>query len=83
MIAHALMLKATEFFKGEKPDLILCRMIADKRLDRVVRKSGFLSLDIAGRRIRFVARSNTPKIPNEYLTNRANWFVQTGDSDAI
>jgi GNAT superfamily N-acetyltransferase len=82
-IAQALMLKAIEYFRGEKSDLILCRMIADKKLDRVVRKSGFLSLKFAGKSIRFVARSNTPKISKAYLTNRAHWFVQTGDSDAI
>jgi GNAT superfamily N-acetyltransferase len=82
-IAQALMLKAIEFFRDEKSDLILYRMIADKKMDRVVRKSGFLSLNFACKSIRFVARSNTPKISKAYLTNRAHWFVQTGDSDAI
>jgi len=82
-VAQSLIIKAIEFFKEEKADLILYRLIADKALCKTVRKSGFIFPRFTGNKVRFVARPNTPKISETFLKDRAHWFVQTGDSDTI
>ena len=82
-IARALILKAMEFFNEKKADLILYRMIADKTIGKIFRKSGFISLWFIGNKLRFVARTNTPRISESFLRERSHWFIQTGDSDAI
>ena len=83
LIAQSLILKAVDFFREEKADLVLYRMIADRTVFKTVRKSGFISLPFMGSKLRFVTRANTPKISEAFIRNRRNWFVQTGDSDAV
>jgi hypothetical protein len=82
-VAKSLILKAIEFFKEAKADLVLYRMIADKTVGKIFRKSGFISLWFIGNKLRFVARTNTPRISESFLRERSHWFIQTGDSDAI
>jgi GNAT superfamily N-acetyltransferase len=82
-VAQALILKAIEFFKEKKADLVIYRMIANKTVGKTFRKSGFISLWSIGNRLRFVTCTNTPRISESFLKERSHWFIQTGDSDAI
>ncbi len=82
-IAQSLLLKAIEFFKEEKADIILYRLIGNKSLYGALRKSGFIYSRFASRKVRFIAHSNTAQIPEAFIKEPSYWFVQTGDSDAI
>ena len=82
-IAHSLILKAIDFFKEEKADLVLHRMIGDEAYCKTLRKSGFIYSRFVSRRARFIARPTTPKISEIFLRDPRHWFVQAGDSDAM
>jgi len=74
--------KATERLAQEKADLVLCNMIVPRAYQRLFRKNGFISLPfIKGSRI--TVKSLSPRIPEEFLKDARNWFLQIGDSDMI
>lgn len=82
-VAQSLILKAIEFFKVERADLILYRMVGKKAQSQAFRKGGFIRLPLTGGKIQFIARVNTPQISEVFLRDPRYWFVQTGDSDAL
>jgi hypothetical protein len=71
-IAHHLVLKALEHFKGEKADFICCSMIASGYI-KAFRKSGFIRIPIGN----FCAYSPSIDLKN------SSWLVQIGDSDRV
>ena len=82
-VAQSLILRAVEFFNEEKADLVIYRMIGNKALRRILRKSGFIYSGIVSRRAHFIAHPNTPKVSETFLRDPEHWFVQTGDADTI
>ena len=81
-VLHCLISRALEYFEKEKVDAIGCKMIINKRFQKVFRKNGF----IYSRFIKygyFCAYSNYPKVSETYLKDRKNWFIQLGDSDFV
>ena len=82
-VAQALILKAIEFFKEERVDLVIYRMIGSRAYHKVLRKGGFIYSHLASRNVRMIAHPNTSKISQAFLGDSRNWFLQTGDSDAI
>lgn len=81
-VAQSLILKAVDFFKEHKADLVLFRLIANKVLYKTLRKSGFIYSRFMGGKAPFLARANTPEVSEKFLSDPEHWFVQTGDSDA-
>jgi len=81
-VAQSLILKAVEFFKEQKADLVLYRLIANKVLYKTLRKSGFIYSRFIGGKSPFIARANRPEVSEKFLRDPRHWFVQTGDSDA-
>ena len=82
-VAQSLILKAIEFFKAERADLILYRMIGNKARYQALRKGGFISPPLVSGKAKFIVRINTPDMSGMFLRNPGYWFVQTGDSDAL
>ena len=82
-ISQSLVLKAIEFFKEEKADLVIYRMIGNEAYYKILRNSGFIYSRFASRKAHFIAHPNTPKISEASFRDPRYWLVQTGDSDAI
>jgi hypothetical protein len=82
-IAHQLVAKAIADFKQEKAACILYRYIAGGHMAQTLRRCGFFSLPFLGEKVRFISRALAPEIRAEELKNKKNWFIQTGDSDAL
>ena len=80
-VIHCLISRAIEYFEKEKVDAIGCKMIVDKRFQKVFRKHGFISS-------RFIKYGHfcvytSYQTLYELLKDRKNWFIQLGDSDFI
>ena len=60
----------------------LGRIIGNKFYNKILKIFGFIKSDYVSS-YRFVARSNTAKVPGELLKDHRNWLVQTGDSDYV
>lgn len=81
-ITYSLLLKVIEFFKKERADLIVYRIISNKSQYRILRKCGFINSFPIAKHARFIVRPITSNISQKVLLDSDNWFVQTGDSDA-
>lgn len=79
---HCLVSKAMDDCQQKRVDLILYSLIANKTYRRILKRSGFISLPFL-KGARFCAYSSSPRVPKEFLRDPKNWFVQTGDSDAV
>ena len=86
-IASLLISKAIDFFKKENVDYIICFMIANKKLRKIFRKSGFMFpkslLKLFADEGIFIAYSSHPEITQDFFKDENNWFVQLGDSDSL
>lgn len=82
-VAQSLIQKAIKFFREEKADFVVYRIIGNKAHCKAVSRCGFIYSRFISRKTRFVARPNTPKVPETFLRDPGHWFVQTGDSDAL
>jgi hypothetical protein len=82
-IARSLIRKAVKVLKEKKADLILFPLIANRALNKTVRKNGFFSLRFISKKLPFVVRANTPRISDFFLKEPGYWFVQMGDSDIL
>lgn len=80
---NCLILKAIEYFREEKVDLIKSEMIANDTYYSAFKKNGFITSPFVKKGRRFIVRVNTSKLAKAYLKNKSNWFVQLGDSDFI
>ena len=80
-VMNHLLFKAIENCRQNKVDLLLYHLIANKTYHQTLKKNGFLSLPFL-RGEYFCAYSRSLSIPQEFLSNPENWFVQSGDSDA-
>jgi hypothetical protein len=79
-VISCLISKAIEYFKGEKVNLILCGMIANKTYNTIIKKSGFIPSRIIIKR-HFCVHSSHPAILRAHLKNPKQWFIQMGDSE--
>lgn len=79
-VMHCLLSKAIENCQQQKVDLILYHLIASKTYHRVLKRTGFLLLPFI-KAAHFCGYCDSPSVPEEFLKNHENWFVQTGDSD--
>ena len=79
-VISCLISKAIEYFKGEKVDLILCGMIADKTYYTIFKKNGFIPSRIIIKK-HFCVYSSHPEISRVHLKNPKHYFIQIGDSE--
>ncbi|MBN2074615.1 MAG: GNAT family N-acetyltransferase [Dehalococcoidales bacterium] len=82
-VAHTLILKAIEYFKERKADLVIYRVIAGKSLIKTLKKCGFFTVPFTHQKTDFLIRTNTADFSEELFITPGYWFVQTGDSDAL
>jgi len=82
-VARHLLHRAGEHFQRAGADLIIYRLLGNRAYNRYLRKGGFIRAGWLGSRARFIARPASPDIPVALLAAKENWFVQSGDSDAV
>ena len=82
-ITRHLVIKAIEVFRQENVDFALYRLIAGKTLHAVIRRCGFFSFPFVGDDVHFIALDLSHGKYEQLIRDRCNWFVQTGDSDAL
>jgi hypothetical protein len=81
-VIHCLISRAIEYFEKEKVDAIGCKMIVNKRFQKVFRKHGFIYSSFI-KYGHFCVYSTHQKISETYLKDMSSWFIQLGDSDFI
>jgi hypothetical protein len=83
VVARHLLKQAVGFFEAAGADLIIYRLVGNRPYRKYLKESGFMYSGWLSRRARFIARSNTTRIFTPFLSDPANWFMQSGDSDAV
>jgi hypothetical protein len=79
-IGCCLVVTALEHCRSDKVDLVYARMIADASYLKVYRANGFIKVPFAGT---WFTTSIVPDIPEKFVTDSDNWFIQIGDSDFL
>ena len=86
-VTARLISKAIEFFKSQNVDLIFCLMVADKKIQKVIRKKGFIFSKFLQSGFseggQFIVYTSHPNISKPFLMNKENWYIQLGDSDSL
>ena len=82
-VIQCLINSAVEYFRQQKVDLVLNFMLGPKEYYSQYRKSRFISPGFLSKKWKFIIKINTPKlpVPEQYLIDGNNWFVQIGDAD--
>ncbi|MGA8849159.1 MAG: GNAT family N-acetyltransferase [Dehalococcoidia bacterium] len=82
-IMRCLVSKSIDDCQQKKVDLIVYRLRANKTYQRILRRSGFISLPFlkGGRLCAYVSSEFTSF--KESVRNSQNWLVQLGDSDEV
>jgi GNAT superfamily N-acetyltransferase len=76
IVIQCLISKAIEHFERKEADAIFSNIISNRYLHSFL-KNGFLPYPIS--KNRFIAYNASPNIPDGYLKNPKNWFIQLGD----
>jgi GNAT superfamily N-acetyltransferase len=79
-VAHCLLSMVGARFESDQVDTAFCRMIENKILSPALKRSGFLTVP-AIKEVPLGVRSNESGIPQDFLKDPQNWFIQIGDSD--
>lgn len=82
-VSDLLISKAMQELEDKNADLIFYQMIGKKPLFNVFKRRGFMCLNFIDKRFPFIVRMNENELPEEYIKNINNWFIQIGDSDFI
>lgn len=80
-VIHSLLSKAVEHFEEKKVDIIFSIMVADKIYRKSLLKNGFIPY--FGSKSRLVAYTSCSNLPQTFLENPNNWFIQWGDQPHI
>lgn len=75
-VVQCLISKALEHFEQEKADVVISEIVAN-RYRKEFLKNGFVPYPRS--KNCFIAYNASPDIPDEFLKNPKNWFIQLGD----
>lgn len=76
-VLHHLISKAIDYFKEEKVDAVFSQTVANRIYRKVLLKNGFVPY--LRSKSRFIAYNASLSVPNEFLKDFKNWFIQLGD----
>lgn len=84
-VFHILVSESVEYFIKENMDLVTCLIHGDKKLGRLLRTRGFISLPekIGFKKWYFGARLNNDTLKESFIENPIHWFLTFGDTDII
>ena len=81
-VIHCLVAKVVEYSRKLAADFVYCNMIANKEYFRALQRNGFMSTRLI-RHATFGAYTSSQHMPQAFIEDPRNWFVQLGDSDAF
>jgi GNAT superfamily N-acetyltransferase len=81
-IMHRLISEAVGICQRKGIDCIVYNLIAGRTYHRVLKSNGFIFPPFT-KGADFCAYSSATQIPQKFLKNPKNWFVQTADSDTL
>jgi hypothetical protein len=77
-IMDLLLAEAINYFIDQKVDVIVCWVLEHWPIFEALRKRGFIQRETPHD---LMVRSYVPHLSNEYLADRAKWYISMGDSD--